>query len=70
MNLEEAIANIGKEVTYIGNDKELIDDVFKDKKLIIYELTKRMATNVLIEYDELCFWNIDPRHLKLKEQPM
>ena len=32
MNLEEAIANIGKEVTYIGNDKELIDDVFKDKK--------------------------------------
>lgn len=70
MNLEEAIANIGKEVTYIGNDKELIDDVFKDKKLIIYELTKRMATNVLIEHDELCFWNIDPRHLKLKEQPM
>ena len=70
MNLEEAIANIGKEVTYIGNDKELIDDVFKDKKLIIYELTKRIATNVLIEYDELCFWNIDPRHLKLKEQPM
>ena len=70
MNLEEAIANIGKEVTYIGNDKELIDDVFKDKKLIISEPTKRMATNVLIEYDELCFWNIDPRHLKLKEQPM
>lgn len=70
MDLEEAKLNIGKEVIYIGNDKKLIDDVFNGKKLIIAEPTKRMATNVLIEYDELCFWNIDPQHLKLKEQPM
>lgn len=70
MNLEEAKANIGKEVIYIGDDRELINDVLKGKKLLIAEPTKSMTTNVLIEYDELCFWNIDPKHLKLKEQPM
>lgn len=70
MNLEEAKANIGKEVIYIGNDRELIDNVFNDKKLIICEPTKRRALDVLIEYDDLCFWNIPPQDLKLKEQPM
>lgn len=70
MNLEEAKANIGKEVIYIGDDRELINDVLKGKKLIISYPTKNTKTSVLIEYDDLCFWNVDPQYLKLKEQPM
>lgn len=70
MNLEEAKENIGKEVVYFGNDKNLLDDVFKGKKLIISEPTRSREQNVLIEYDDLYFWVINPLHIKLKEQPM
>lgn len=70
MDLEEAKANIGKEVVCVGRNKELIDDVFKGKKLLIADPTRSMSENVLIEYDERCFWDIDPKHLKLKEQTM
>lgn len=69
MNLEEAKANIGKEVIYIGNDQEVIS-AFNGKKLIISYPTKNTKTSVLIEYDELCFWNVDPQDLKLKDKPM
>lgn len=69
MNLNEAKANVGKEVIYIGNDKEVIS-AFNGKKLIISYPTKNTKTSVLIEYDDLCFWNVDPQYLKLKEQPM
>lgn len=69
MNLEEANANIGKEVIYIGRNKEVIS-AFNGKKLLISYPTKNMETNVLIEYDDLCFWNIPLQDLKLKEKPM
>lgn len=69
MDLEEAKANVGKEVIYIGNDKEVIS-AFNGKKLIISYPTKNTKTSVLIEYDDLCFWNVDPQYLKLKEQTM
>lgn len=69
MKLEEAKANIGKEVVYVGRNKEAIS-AFNGRKLLIVYPTRSMNENVLIEYDELCFWNIPPQDLKLKEQPM
>lgn len=69
MNLEEAKANIGKEVIFIGRNKEVIS-AFNGRKLLIAYPTRSMNENVLIEYDELCFWNIPPQDLKLKEQQM
>ena len=74
MNLEEAKANIGKEVTFKDSMFENCDlvfiDIFKSaKKVTISDVDEdKVVIKLFNEPDEM--FVVNPKHLKLKEQPM